>query len=252
MEALAGRDRRSGKRRVVGNDEIAARLQGIEHCLVHLGAVDRHICRVVIPEEEGDEVEIGDVWRHRIVEFAPVVDHVLHRRALHARKERSNDAGHGVRRVLPIDGAAGCHGARHQFGAVAGIRRHIEILPARPHPGECEELRGLAPVVILPVGIGPIGCREQRSIVGRGRLRGARIQEDRNRECAKAGIGESSHSPSFLCDIPGMRTDSLERCGDFAEQLSRHFPEEKDDAWTIAVSQGSGKPDDRELTAAVE
>jgi transposase len=119
VEGLACGDRGAGQRGIIGDDEIAARLQRIEHGAIHLGPVDRHVGCVVIAEEEGDEIEIGDAGRHRIVEGPDVGDDILHRGMLHPLGHIGLGGGAHVRRILRIDDAVRRGAAGHQLGAVS-------------------------------------------------------------------------------------------------------------------------------------
>ena len=67
MQGLADRGAVAGARGMIRDDQEAAGLQRREHLAVHLGAIDRHVGRVVIGEEERDQVEPGDIGRNRIV-----------------------------------------------------------------------------------------------------------------------------------------------------------------------------------------
>src|SRR6516225_519741 len=57
MERLSYRGAVAGARRMVGDDQHAAGLERRVELAIHLGAIDLHIGRVVVEEEERDEVE---------------------------------------------------------------------------------------------------------------------------------------------------------------------------------------------------
>ena len=53
---------------MIGDHQKASGFQRREQLAIHLGAIDVHVRRVVVEEEERDEVEIVHVRRHRVVE----------------------------------------------------------------------------------------------------------------------------------------------------------------------------------------
>src|SRR5579862_9361663 len=93
------------QRRMVGQHQKASGLERGKHFAIHFGAIDTHVGRVVVVEEEGDQIEIADVRRDRIVEGPYVGDGVFHRRSFQPRlKDRFRpfaEAG----RILPVDDA---------------------------------------------------------------------------------------------------------------------------------------------------
>ena len=124
----------------------------------------------MIAEEEGDEIEIADARRHRIVERPDVGDDILHRRMLHPLVHIGLGGGAHVRGVLRIDDAVRRGTPGHQLGAVSRTGRHVDHLPSRQHARESQELHGLAPSVILAVGIGSVRRGNDGGIVRRRRV----------------------------------------------------------------------------------
>ena len=166
---------------MIGDHQNAARLERGEQLAVHLGAIDRHVGRVVVVEEEGDEVQIARIGRQRVVERPRQHDDVLHRRGLHARLDPLLRPAAEVGRVLPIDLAARARCARHQLGAVAAACAHIEHLHARAHAGEGKELHRIAALVGLAVGVAAVGRSHDGGVVGHG-LRPRRRSEQPGKE----------------------------------------------------------------------
>ncbi len=171
MERLADGGAVAVARGVVGDDEHPARLEGREELAVHRGAIDRHVGRVVIEEEERDEVEVVHVSRHRIVERPRDGDDVLGPRRLQPRLEACLRALVLIGGVLAVHRTTRRHRARHQFRAVAAAGPHIEHLHPRARGREVEQLERIAALVGRPVGIAAIGRGNDGGIVGRAALR---------------------------------------------------------------------------------
>src|SRR6516164_7111459 len=74
MQSLADRDALAGQRRMIGDDEKAAGPECCKQFAIHLRAVDRHVGRVVVVEQEGNEIEVLRARRHWIVERGDIGD----------------------------------------------------------------------------------------------------------------------------------------------------------------------------------
>ena len=166
MQALADAGAGARRRRMVRDHQNAARLEHREQLLVHRGAIDLHVGHVVVEKEKGDEIEIAHFRRRRIVERPEQRRHALHRRRLHARIEIRFRLLEQVRHVLRIDRAVGRHRTCHQLGRVAAAGAHIEHLHPRPRARERKELRRIASLVDVAVGVPAVGRRDDRGIVG--------------------------------------------------------------------------------------
>jgi hypothetical protein len=68
MERLADRSPLARQGGMIRDHQKAAGLERGEHVAVHLGAIDVHVCRIVVVEEECDQVEI--------VHARTIADHV--------------------------------------------------------------------------------------------------------------------------------------------------------------------------------
>ena len=79
---------------------------------------------------------------------------------------------------LSINDTGRTDAARQKFGAVAGAGLHIQHLHPGLDAGEGQHFGGLAALVDLPVGIGPVGGGDDRLIVRCLRQR-ARRRRDR-------------------------------------------------------------------------
>jgi hypothetical protein len=86
------------------------------HCkqlAVHFGSVDVHVRRVMVKEEERDQVEIVYVRRYWIGEGPKVSHDVLHRWSLQPSFENGFRFVREIGRVLPLNDAAQSDGARN-------------------------------------------------------------------------------------------------------------------------------------------
>lgn len=81
MERLADRSALARQGGMIGDHQKAAGLEHREHVAVHLGAINAHVRRIVVKEEECDQVEIVHARRRRIIEGPHVGDGVVHRRS---------------------------------------------------------------------------------------------------------------------------------------------------------------------------
>src|SRR6516165_11920290 len=68
VERTPYRGARAGGGGMVRDHQIAAGLERRKQSGVHLGAIDAHVGRVMVEEQEGDEVEIANIRGQRIVE----------------------------------------------------------------------------------------------------------------------------------------------------------------------------------------
>jgi hypothetical protein len=146
------------------------------------GTIDPHGGRIVVVEEERDEIEITHVRRQRIVERPHQQGDVVHRRRLHARLETLLRAHVGIGGILAVD-LAGCPDrARHQFRAVAAADAHIEHGHPGAHAGEGQKLDRVAPPVGLAVGVAAIGRGDDRGVILRRRRVRRRLQRGERKE----------------------------------------------------------------------
>jgi len=97
MQGLADGGALAGQRRMIGDDKNAARLERGEQFAIHLRAVDLHVGRVVVVEQEADQVEVRHARWNRIVERAryrrshsssPALPAALETRPWRARRDR--------------------------------------------------------------------------------------------------------------------------------------------------------------------
>ena len=67
MQGLADGGALAGQRRMIGDDKNAAGLERGEQFAIHLRAVDLHVGRVVVVEQEADQVEVRHARWNRII-----------------------------------------------------------------------------------------------------------------------------------------------------------------------------------------
>jgi hypothetical protein len=146
--------------------------------------VDRHVGRVVVVEQEGDQVEVRHARRNRIVERRGIGDRILHRRRRQPRLERGLGALAEIGRILRKHDPVRRHRLRHQFAAVAAAGAHIEHLHARARRGKSEEGRRIAAFIGVAISIAAVGRGEQACVIRRRLRRGAF-----DRDAAETGGG---------------------------------------------------------------
>ena len=166
-------------------------------------AFDCHVGRVVVVEEEGDQIEPIDPGWHRIVERLLQRRHPQHGRRTQAQRKALLGARVHVGGILCIDDAGRTDRARQEFGAVAAARPHIEHLHAAPHADEGQKLLRMAALVDRTVGIGAIFGGNDLDVV-RHTLRrcaddtaGYEQQRQCSRHCAARHRRTASLSPSW-------------------------------------------------------